>query len=365
MKYYYLIFIFICISCSSNNQESSLDQLKQLNNIKIYGSVLENDSIIWGENLIDIVNNKLIIQNFKTNFAFTTFTINGNKLVKDKDLIQKGNGPYEMIYPSCFVDKIFNNIYFYDINGANITIYKTNTIPSDNIYNTKNWSKQIISSPNNYFWSMNETLSTMGDSVYVLLGGSLFKENMFTILQIAENNFIDTDISFPSDNCDAEAIIKRQIYNNGGIRKRPYSDKYLYYCSEGNYAEIISFENINKVTRKVIINDLPTYTTAENGINPKGDENNLRGLKTYTTDQYIYIMPYPLRHKDFIGKVDYKGYPTYYNNDIYVFSWDGNFIKSYTLDKLINTFVVSDDNAYILGITTEKDDDYRIYKFAL
>lgn len=365
MKYYYLIFIFIYISCSSNKQESSLDQLKQIKNIKINGFVLENDSIIWGSNLIDIINHKLIIQNFNTDYAFTLFTINNDKLIKEKDLIQKGNGPYEMIYPACFVDKGTKHIYFYDINGTNINIYKINADPSNDIYQTQNWSKQNISSPNNYFWSMNGALTTMGDSTYILLGGSLFNTNMLSAIHIAENKVIDNNISFPSDNCDTELIIKRQIYNNGGLRKKTIGNQFLYYCLEGNYAEIISFENSNKATRNVIVNNLPTYTTSENGINPKGNENNLRGLKAYTTNNYIYIMPYPLRHKDFIDKNNYKGYPTYYNNDIYVFNWDGKFIKSYTLNKLINTFVVNDDDTYILGITIENEDDYRILKFIL
>ena len=187
---------------------------------------------------------------------------------------------------------------------------------------------------------------------------------MFSLI-IPSKEFIDTDIFFPEDKCDTDPIIKRQIYNNGGICKKTNGNQYLYYCLEGNYAEIISFDNPNKVTRQVIINDLPIYTTADNGINPKGTNTNLRGLKAYTTNNYIYVMPYPLRHKDFIGKNDYKGYPTYYNNEVYVFNWNGDFIKSYTFDKLIDTFVVPEDDSCIFGVTIDSNNDYRIIKFIL
>lgn len=365
MKYYYLIFVLICIACSSNRQESCLERLKQVNNIKISGSVLENDSIIWGDRLIDIIHDKLIIQNVNTDYTFTFFTLKDNELIKDKELIQNGNGPYEMIYPACFVDKATECIYFYDINGANINIYKVNASSPDDMYQTQNWSKHTILSLTNYFWSMNGAFATLGDSSYVLLGGSLFKNNMLCVVQGTENKIVDTGISFPSDNSGAEPIVKRQLYNNGGIRKKTIGDQFLYYCLEGNYAEIITFESPGKAIRKVIVSDLPNYTTAENGINPKGNENNLRGLKTYTTNNYIYIMPYPLRHKDFIGKNDYKGYPTHYNNDIYVFDWDGNFVKSYTLNKLVCGFVVDEDDTYILGSTIDEKGEYRILKFIL
>lgn len=76
-------------------------------------------------------------------------------------------------------------------------------------------------------------------------------------------------------------------------------------------------------------------------------------------------MPYPLRNKDFIDKNDYKGYPTYYNNELYVFNWEGDFVKSYTLDKLIANFVVPEDDSYVLGSTIDSNNDYKIMKFTL
>lgn len=364
MKHLHILFIFICVSCSLNKNESFLDQLKENKNTKIEGSILKSDSIIWGRSLVDIIDNKLIIQNFNIDYAFTIFSIENNILVKEKDLIKKGNGPYEMIYPACFIDQATKNIYFYDINGTNITVYKINNKNLD-MHQTSNWTQNHISNIDNYFWSMTGGFAIMNDSSYILLGGTLDKTNMLSIIDQNNKKIIDSNIDFPSDKCRTEIIIKRQIYNNGGIKKRATNNQFLYYCLEGNYAEIISFKNKHKATRKVIINDLPIYTTADNGITPKGNDNNLRGLKAYTTNQYIYIMPYPLRHKDFIGKDNYKGYPIYYNNDIYVFNWNGDFIKSYTLNKLIDTFVVDESDTSLFGITTDENNEYQIIKFPL
>lgn len=364
MKYCYILLVFTCLSCSFNKEKPSLERLENIKNIEVRGSVLDNDSTIWSSYLVDMIDNRLIIQNFRTEYAFTIYNIENNKLVKEKDLVQKGNGPYEMIYPVYFADKASQYIYFYEANGTKINIYKIEMRPFSNIYQKQNWHNLNIVSPKNYFWSDNGAFATMNDSSCILLGGSLFKTNMFSLVT-PDGEVIDTNLSFPEDKCDAEPIIKRQIYNNGGIKKRTTGNQYLYYCLTGNYAEILSFDKTNKATRKVIVNDLPIYMTSDDGINPIGTNDNLRGLKAYTTDNYIYIMPYPLRNKDFIGKNDYKGYPTYYNNKLYVFNWNGDFVKSYTLDKLISTFVVPEDNSYILGTTIDSNNEYRIIKFIL
>ncbi|WP_158712912.1 BF3164 family lipoprotein [Parabacteroides pacaensis] len=364
MKYYYILFIFTCLSCSFNEKKSALEKLKEVNNIEVNGSVLQNDSIIWSSQLVDLIDNRLIIQNFSTDYAFSVFHIENDKVIKENDLIQNGNGPYEMIYPVYFADKAAQCIYFYDVNGVKINMYKIDIYPFSNLYQKQNWHNINIPSPKNYFWSTNGAFATMRDSSCILLGGSLFKTNMLSLVT-PDKRIIDTDIIFPKDKCDAEPIIKRQVYNNGGIKKKATGNQFLYYCLSGNYAEIISFDDANKVTRKVIVNDLPIYTITKDGINPIGTDTNLRGLKAYTTNNYIYIMPYPLRRKDFIGKDDYKGYPTYYNNELYVFNWNGDFVKSYTFDKLIDTFVVPEDDSCIFGVTIDSNNDYRIIKFIL
>lgn len=353
------------MSCSFNKHETSLEQLKSKSNTNIKATVLMNDSIIWSDYLVDIINNKLIIQNFKTDYAFSFFSIENNHLIKEKEVVRKGNGPFEMIYPACFVDQTSKRIYFYDINDAYITIYEVETLPFERIYQTSTWTKDLLSDLNGYFWCMNGGFAMMNDSTYIALGGTLDKGNMLTFVQKHSHNVIDSNINFPKDNNEAENMIKRQVYNNGGLKKRPTGNQFLYYCLEGNYAEIITVESLNKATRKVLVNDLPVYSTASNGINPKGDDNNLRGLKAYTTQQYIYLMPYPLRHKDFVDKDNYKGYPTYYNDIIYVFNWSGDFVNSYTLDQLINTFVVTDDDTSIFASSITKNGEYQIVKFSL
>lgn len=364
MKHCYILLILACLSCCPDKEKSSLERLKSVNNIEVKGSVLENDSILWSSYLVDMIGTRLIIQNFKTEYAFTIFNIENDRLVKENDLVQKGNGPHEMIYATCFIDKATECLYFYNSNGSTISMYKIDIHPFSNLYQTQNWRSQSIVSPKNYFWSTNGAFATMSDSTSILLGGSLFKTNMFCLVT-PDGEVVDTDLLFPEDKCDAEPIVKRQVYNNGGIKKRTGRDQYLYYCLTGNYAEILSFDKTHKATRKVIVNDLPIYTTSNDGMNPQGADDNLRGLKAYTTDNYIYIMPYPLRNKDFIDKNDYKGYPTYYNNELYVFNWEGDFVKSYTLDKLIANFVVPEDDSYVLGSTIDSNNDYKIMKFTL
>ncbi|MDH6313867.1 hypothetical protein M2137_002658 [Parabacteroides sp. PFB2-10] len=361
MKYSYILFLFVCISCSYSERGSSLDKLKKLNNTKISSSILECDSMILSDYLVEMINDKLIVQNFKTDHAFTIFAMNGNKLVKENDLIRIGNGPYEMVYPSCFVDKATQDIYFYDSKDNSVDYYKINA-ESSNLYQKENWTKFKSSSFNDYFLGTNGGFATMGDSAYVIVGGGLDKTNMLSVVHKEKDIIIDTNASFPEDNCYAEIITKRVIYNNGGIRSRGIGNQYLYYGWSGNYAEIFSFKNVHEVSRKSVVNDFTIYTTSDDGMNPKGDIENLRGLKAYTTNKYIYLMPYPLRNKDFIDKNDYKGYPNFYNEDIFVFDWEGNFVKSYTLDKLINTFVISEDDSSLFGITADENGEYQILK---
>jgi hypothetical protein len=76
---------------------------------------------------------------------------------------------------------------------------------------------------------------------------------------------------------------------------------------------------------------------------------------TYVTDSLIYTRPIQYSLDMLRSGASYKGYGLNYNENIYVFDWNGKLIKKYELDTPIYSFVVDEKNKTIYAETDDLD----------
>jgi len=345
-----LICIYVCISCSSpNNKKTKKLSENTVGKMQLKSIPLLNDSIIWNSKIIDFIDNRLIIESQNSDMVYSVFFYSNNKFHKEGDFGKKGQGPYEMLFPNCTVDKQKECIYLYDTQNSK-KFYEINSKFFFDIYNQETWKE--IHFPYVKESQLWQTFISIENNTFIGLGGIMNRNNMLSVIYPEKNKITELYVDFPEDGIVSKSLTKRLVYNNGNILKRPFIDYYLlYYCEEGQYAEIISLDDqMNVKNRKPIVNNYPIYEIRSDGINLKYIRKEFNGLKSYVTDKYIYLLPFSYSTKN-----NYKGYPNGYSDFLYVYDWDGNFIQSYKLDKPIATFVVDESNSFIIAITTNNE----------
>ena len=362
---------FICLLCTSCSLTGSKTQLQILGKdaISLTGIPVYSDSILWGSYLIDLMDGRLINIYFRKQPFFWTYRLDGDSLLYENRFLYPGEGPNEMMNPSCHVDQVNQRFFLYSTtNGGQIgRFYKISVRPFSNLYYPESWEKIVCPQRKNFTWSsQNNVFEMLNDSTVIGLGGDNQGSNLLSMFTLGGDTIIDLPVSLPDDRNTSKPIVRRLVYNEGAIRKRESANQILYYCYKGNYAEIITFGEDDTITRKVLVNDYPLYETAKDGFNRTYKMDCLMGLKAYTTDRFIYLFAWPLRKKEELQHLDYKGYSSTFNDYIYVFDWEGNYIKSYFLDTPIDYFVVSQDDSFLLGSTCDLETgDYYVRKFYL
>lgn len=233
-----------------------------------------------------------------------------------------------------------------------------------NVFDYKYWTKIQWPEKEKHFW---RNFVPINDSIFLGLGGDDDKTNLLSVIYPYKNEIKELNIEYPDDRNPVKKIIKRGVYNNGELSKRRSDNQYLYTCLMGNYAEIITLDSQANVSgRKVIVDDFPIYKAAPDGLNPLYENESLTGLYSYVTDQKIYLMQTPYNKEEYFKSTDYKGYPKYYSDALYIFDWEGRFIKAYTLDKPICSFAVDEKDSFLIGITMNlKDGEFYMEKYFL
>jgi len=361
---------FICLLCTSCSLSGSKTQLQILGKdaISLTGIPVYSDSILWGSNLIDFMDGKLVNIYYKKQPFFWTYRLDGDSLLYENRFLYLGEGPNEMLYPSCHSDQTNQQFFFYGMNGGQIDrFYKISARPFSNLYNPESWENMVCPQRKNFYWSMqNNIFALLNDSTVVGLGGDNNGSNLLSMFTFGGDTIIDLPVSLPDDRNTSNPMIRRFVYNEGAIRKRESANQILYHCYKGNYAEIITFGEDYTTTRKVLVNDYPLYKTAKDGFNRAYLRDCLMGLKAYTTDRFIYLFSCPFRLEEELKHLKYKEYPPTFNDYIYVFDWEGNYVKSYFLDTPIDYFVVNQDDSFLLGSTCDLETgDYYVKKFSL
>lgn len=353
-----IILILTLTSCSKKDNFRSLKLLAK-ESTPLEGSVLSCDSLIWSSCIVGYFDNKLITRIYSLGDVFIVYDYKDDRIEQTGSFGREGSGPFEIIQRAeCYYDRESKLFYIFDIKNNDIVkSYMIDASDINNLFNIKMWKELNFPQFEKSSW---KTFIPLSDSIFIALGGNYDNSNLLSTINLNNGTMTELNIKFPQDKMDVKPFIKRQVYHEGGLLKRPSGNRFLYYCTNlGNYAEIITLNDDMSVIQENIANDFPVYKTAPDGINLESDMKTLRGMEVYITDNYVYLLP------NFRNKTEYSE-DDYYNHSEYLFiyDWNGNFIKSYHLNIPIRCFIVDENDSYILG-SSEIMEEVSIIKYPL
>ena len=347
----YTIFIIVLLtSCSFSERSNNILKDKRNTDMdvaKLKSIALDSDSIIWGFVIEDFFENYFIVLEINNNDCYSIYDLVGTNLKYKGSFLKKGNGPNEMMHPSCFSDdKLF---FVYDYNSMVKSIV---TIPHDeicNFFDASIWNKIEMPKMNQYL--IFPSLSKMNDSIFVIAGSKINENNILSSINIDAMEINKLKYLIPlEDNFNTSNIAKQMVYCDAKIMRQPRGNKLLYICNSGRFSKILSFVN-NEVSKETsLLNIYPKYFSKD-GYNIHFENECLRGMLAKVTQNKIYLMEIPLTKEDIKIQKQYKGFPNYFNDELYVYDWDGNLLKKYILDIPICSFAIDEKNNCFYGMT--------------
>lgn len=350
LSFFLLLFLHSCTNVAKKESDlrSFASEYEDIN-----GVALPYDSIIASANIVAFFDDKIITRIYGDHiFTIYQYDEIANNVSYVGGFGKRGNGPFEFAGPAeCFYDVLHKQLYLFDIQGNNVRTYRINLDSFDNLFNTATW--EIITFPT-IEKSFLTSFIPINENSFIGLGGSLERSNLLSIMHSESNTMEDLKISYPDDGINVEPITKRFVYNYGSLLKRPSTNDFIYYCTNwGNYAEIIKFDE--GVSQKTIVANYPKYKLAKDGMNSESEMQTLMGMRSYVTDKYIYLLPNFKTKEEFVnGENDRSPYSVFHMDRIYVFDWEGNYVKAYRLKVPIMQHVVKDDE-YIIGTSVDPE----------
>lgn len=363
-KITYLILLIIT-SCSSGNKYKTELVVKNergqesFETTPLNGRLLSSDSNIPLGNIVDFVDDYFIISSHRTHHAFKVFQLKGDSLIEKGEFLKRGDGPFEMLQPFAFYNRPEKRAYIYDHGGQLKSIYSIDLCNIQNLYETSNWEKIQIPVIENYF--LGSWMRKVGNHSFLILGSKVRSGKMLSKIDLIDNSISELNCSYPERDgtFNTSPVVKQSVYLAGVIERHPTTDKIVYACESGRYAEIIDLTN-PEISRTLMLATYPEYVG--DGINKSFLEGCLRGMQVRVTAKYIYLLPYPLTKGEVRRDLSYKDYPNYCSDELLVFNWDGGFVKKYALDTPIYSFVVDEDDCFLYAATVELENDSEIMK---
>lgn len=352
---------FACTDKKTNSLREIKTNFKQIENI-----TLKCDSTVWSPRIVGFYKNNIITRMYSADNIFYPYQINGSDVIANKPFGKSGSGPNEIKNSAeLFYDETKEIFYMFDVLGSIVDFYTLKVDSIEELSNLNRWNKHSLPNKPKYVWKM---LLPLSDTLLIGIGGATNNNDLMSKVNIKTKIINGFGVELPNDGVKADDIVKRYVYNDGELLKRPSSNQYLYYCTNwGNYAEILTLDKQNNLkNRKIIADVYPDYTTHEDGMNRKSLPKNLMGMRAYSTESYIYILPNFKNREDFFARSEDDDYPSRYSNKLYKFEWDGNFVEAYTLSKPINYFVIDPQDKFLIGMSLDLEtSDYTFEKFLL
>ena len=306
---------------------------------------------------IEYASDSLIIaESFSKSHKLSAFSY-ADSLVQH-DFLRVGNGPREVHYSKVkYVDDTLH-VQSHTPYGMKGII----RIPLHSLHDESQWA--VADYMGSETFSPGYDFDLFHDGGYVMLGGSSDDETICSYMERSCAYFRSLNI-WPSDTYDGPPLPKRNIYTKSSFLF--CNDTRIFYgCGEGRYASVWDLSS-SFAKETVMYSDYPEYKSSQDGLNPKRLSGNKSGIYAYATDTYIYLTPIECRVEN--GKYvpdNYKGYPPYYNDEIDVFDWEGQYKFSYIVDVPFCSMFVNEDEQCLYTLSRDnKNLSSVVYRYNL
>ena len=334
-----LLLIFLVSSCNYSN--NSIENAHHISHNKIH---IRNNYIGKGGPII-LINHKLIGIDFSMDTCFYILDTTSYNLTR---LGTRGQGPKEFISPVSLEYLDSTTFGSYDIMSKK---YNEIKLLSNNNFKVEKFPK----TPEH---SLSFRTIKINNNKFIQLGP--YSQNMYLVTDSLGRK-LNSIHEFPYKNMDEKRIKNklRAMAYQGKILSNPSKDKMIYTSSVGNIIHFYEIKDNNLNILKKIETAYPDYITEEKGNGfgaPLKPTNIISYIYVYATDNFAYFLYSGKTIKEFVNEGS-----MYYGDNLLVYDWKGNLVKSIKLDIPCQYFCVSNDDKKMWAIT--ENPDPNIIKF--
>lgn len=329
-----LIILLVISQMSCKNESKNVF----LSNIKfVSGEIINVDCLIGKPYRLTSYDTLLFICDSYESKSMTVLDVRNNRCI-DR-ILQTGSGPGEVSGPLRFsLSATHNKLYVFQIQSG--------------IFNTYDISGKSLTFVESV--RIEERPANVVATEKVLVGIGPFEKGRYQIYD-KKGKLINHMGEYPSEDMEDNAQA-RFFLHQGDLCSQPggthfalgssYSDNLEFYRIQNGQTELLKkYGTVNKVQARF-----------DNSV--QLDDNCLLGYKSsYATDKYCYML--------YSGKTFAENnHRVSWGENVFMFEWNGNFVKSFRLDQEVLAFSVDESNGIIYGIVLNKD-EAAIMKFKI
>jgi len=323
---FFCLFFVLCVSCIGQKFD---------NTVHLCGNVAYEDVDVYM--FVSASEDSITVFNYQDSLFFTTY-YNGGK----QKFLRRGRGLYEVMNPLCFA-----------LCGDDLVIVDHSGLSAPSKLITVN-----LRTPNDYSsWTINDiswigsarpicSIIRLTQTSYLTTSGRYSSGTALSFLDTQDKVFEPIDFRVPLVT-KSSLFVQDAVLASSAITRNAISNSLFgYSCGEGKYLEIVELNNNHSVKkRSVVLNIPPKFDEDSKGSYKMRDRTN-RGIRVKSTSNHIFAF-----YNHPIELQDYKGYPTYYNDYLDVFDWEGKFIERIVFDEPFSDFIVTPNDRVIYTST--------------
>lgn len=310
-----------------------------------------------------VIGDKLIFTCLGASHRYEIFSIKGDSLLYERNFMNIGRGPNEMLSPKFQYDSKRNRMYLYSRDNEEDKFFIVDLKDFNNVFKPLSWEKKRLP----IIYTRGE-LGILNDSVFLNTNNTK-TANMFSLSYASnkDHEFKCLNFQYPGEHQDLSLL---HFLFTGALKQCPASATFVYSCYFSQYVFIFDIVNEQIENIRYISQVLPIYKVTNDLYNPFTIANEYKqGFDALqVTSKYIYIGYNNVTWGDILNRTPYKGYSNAYFDRINVFDWQGNFVKRLVLDKPVFRFVIDPDNHYLYASSidiTQEDQPDQVLRFKL
>lgn len=345
----------LCVACTSASKKQT-DFDWSANEIALTHQLMKPDTILGSFTGMIVADSTLIISCIDTDPICTRFTIRGDNLLVREHFLRKGHGPAEALWYADLqyfpADTSF--LLFGYLNGDNYR-FRFPLHDTALIRQPSRWNRQPV------------TGNDQGSFCQLLFANhhdyiaQRLDENDEMFWYATPDTLLPLGIPYPDDGQKAGGIAKATIYM-GMLAKHPTESKFLYTTrNSGKYAFIFTVDTVShSVTDRVsLLDEYPVYEVRPDGLNAVAKPDSPRPVRCAVSKDYIYMLYVG-------GTFERPEAGGTYSDLVRVYDWEGNPIRSFRLDQLVDGLYTDADGHYLYGIATDKESfEPRLLRYRL
>lgn len=337
------------ISCNYTQQNNIINEPPFITSDTLIHQNIQTEEVFGSAMCMFLMDSILFItDHFNRDTAIWGLHIGQKKITKAYG--RKGRGPGEISFsPS-------SNIQ-YNLSTKEITLYDPNykKLIQYNIKDTTFFEYRLPYRDSllksNFVQDIVKT-----DSFYICMGtGDLFSKGKRFLIYNKSYELINVLNGYPTINIPKEDIA--EIYQYGEeIHVKPDGSKFVFTSYIGGTLEIFDLQHlpdsIPNIARNIYYN--PIYEKSKSG-SISALEKTIYGFENvYVTNNAIYCLLF-----------DYKQPTLAFPNKIIIYNWNGEWLKSYSLDCMLHSLCVDEKNKIIYGMAFSEKESFHLVYFNL